>query len=172
MLMSFYGFSRGYDNLILLVILVLYRLLVLRSTGKSKYQCTHYPIGSTIYHSLFSTGNAIHPSNYIGLENYNFLMEDDIFWKVLKNNMIYSMCTVPLSIGFALGIALLINRNIKGRSLVRMSFFTSTCITNDCGSKYLAVFLISNIRVKRQGGMLFRALSGEITVMAAFQQAG
>ena len=43
MLMSLYGFSRGYDNLILLVILVLYRLLVLRSTGKSKYQCTHFP---------------------------------------------------------------------------------------------------------------------------------
>ena len=74
---------------------------------------THYPIGSTIYHSLFSTGNAVHPSTYTGLENYSLLMEDDIFWKVLKNNMIYSMCTVPLSIAFALGMALLINRNIK-----------------------------------------------------------
>lgn len=89
---------------------------------------THYPIVSTIYHSLFSTGNAVHPSSYIGLENYTFLMEDDIFWKVLKNNMIYSMCTVPLSIALALGMALLINRNIKGRSLVRMSFFTPTVL--------------------------------------------
>lgn len=89
---------------------------------------THYPIGSTIYHSLFSNGSATHPSTYTGLENYNFLLEDDNFWKVLKNNMIYSMCTVPLSIAFALGMALLINRNIKGRSLVRMSFFTPTVL--------------------------------------------
>lgn len=89
---------------------------------------THYPIGSTIYHSLVSTGNAVHPSTYIGLENYAFLMKDAIFWKVLKNNMIYSMCTVPLSIAFALGMALLINLNIKGRSLVRMSFFTPTVL--------------------------------------------
>lgn len=89
---------------------------------------THYPIGSTIYHSLFSTGNAVHPSIYTGLENYTLLMEDDIFWKVLRNNMIYSMCTVPLSIAFALGMALLINRNIKGRFLVRMSFFTPTVL--------------------------------------------
>ncbi|MCP4339119.1 MAG: sugar ABC transporter permease, partial [Desulfobulbaceae bacterium] len=40
----------------------------------------------------------------------------------------YSMCTVPLSIAFALGMALLINRNIKGRFLVRMSFFTPTVL--------------------------------------------
>jgi len=73
-------------------------------------------------------GTATRPEVFIGLENYSYLMDDEIFWKVLSNNLIYSMCTVPFSIAIALGMALLINRNIKGRSLVRMSFFTPTVL--------------------------------------------
>ena len=89
---------------------------------------THFPIGSNLFHSLFSMGTVTRPATFIGLENYAFLMDDDIFWKVLSNNLVYSMCTVPLSVAIALGMALLINRNIKGRSLVRMSFFTPTVL--------------------------------------------
>lgn len=89
---------------------------------------THYPIFSTLYHSLFSTGTAAKPAEFTGLENYTYLLEDEIFWKVLKNNLVYSMCTVPLSIGMALGMALLVNRKIKGRGFVRMSFFTPTVL--------------------------------------------
>jgi len=89
---------------------------------------THYPIVSNLYHSLFSMGTVTRPEVYIGLENYRYLFEDEIFIKVLKNNFIYSMCTVPFSVAIALGMALLINRNIKGRSLVRMSFFTPTVL--------------------------------------------
>ena len=89
---------------------------------------THYPIGANIFHSLFSMGTVTRPETFIGLENYVYLMDDAIFWKVLSNNLIYSMCTVPISIVIALGMALLINRNIKGRSLVRMSFFTPTVL--------------------------------------------
>jgi sn-glycerol 3-phosphate transport system permease protein len=89
---------------------------------------THFPIGSSMVHSLFSMGTAARPSTFIGLENYAFLMDDDIFWKVLKNNLVYSFCTVPLSISIALGMALLINGKLKGRSLVRMAFFTPTVL--------------------------------------------
>lgn len=89
---------------------------------------THYPIVSNLYHSLFSMGTVTRPEVFIGLENYSYLMDDEIFWKVLSNNLVYSMCTVPFSIAIALGMALLINRNIKGRSLVRMSFFTPTVL--------------------------------------------
>jgi len=89
---------------------------------------THYPIFSSLYHSLFSNGTPLKPAEFIGIENYSYLIEDEIFWKVLKNNLIYSMCTVPLSVAMALGMALLVNRNLKGRGLVRMSFFTPTVL--------------------------------------------
>jgi len=89
---------------------------------------THYPIFSTIFHSLYSNGTLAKPADFIGLENYAYLINDEIFWKVLKNNMIYSMCTVPISIAMALGMALLVNRKLKGQGLVRMSFFTPTVL--------------------------------------------
>lgn len=89
---------------------------------------THFPIGSTIFHSLFSMGTATRPSTFIGLDNYVYLLDDPIFWKVLKNNLVYSLCTVPISILMALGMAMLINRNIKARSIVRMAFFTPTVL--------------------------------------------
>jgi sn-glycerol 3-phosphate transport system permease protein len=89
---------------------------------------THYPICSNLFHSLFSMGTATRPETFIGLDNYRFLMDDDIFWKVLKNNLVYSMCTVPISVAMALAMALLVNRNIKGQALVRMSFFTPTVL--------------------------------------------
>lgn len=89
---------------------------------------THYPICSNLFHSLFSMGTATRPETFIGLENYKFLMDDDIFWKVLKNNLVYSMCTVPISVAMALGMAILVNRKIKGQALVRMSFFTPTVL--------------------------------------------
>ena len=89
---------------------------------------THFPIVSSLFHSLFSTGTATRPAEFIGLENYTYLLEDEIFWKVLFNNFLYSFCTVPMSIAMALGMAMLINRNIKGRSFIRMSFFTPTVL--------------------------------------------
>jgi len=89
---------------------------------------THYPIITTLYHSFFSTGTAAHPAKFIGLENYSYLLKDEIFWKVLSNNFLYSVCTVPISIAIALGMALLVNRNIKGLSLIRMSFFSPTIL--------------------------------------------
>ena len=89
---------------------------------------THYPIAANLYHSFFATGNAVNPETFIGLDNYRFLLEDEYFWKVLKNNLIYSMCTVPASIALAMSMALLVNRKIRGRSLVRMSFFTPTVL--------------------------------------------
>ncbi|MBU0970610.1 MAG: sugar ABC transporter permease, partial [Proteobacteria bacterium] len=115
------GFQSGYRNHINGWLLVLPAVFMISLF-------THFPIVSNIFHSLFSMGTATRPSVFIGLENYAFLMDDNIFWKVLSNNLIYSMCTVPLSIAMALGMALLINRNIKGRSLVRMSFFTPTVL--------------------------------------------
>ena len=59
---------------------------------------THYPTVATLVQSLFSEGTAIRPSVFVGLENYQMLAEDDIFWKVLGNNMWYALGTIPTSI--------------------------------------------------------------------------
>ena len=89
---------------------------------------THYPTVATVIDSLFSKGSAIRPSRFVGLANYEMMIEDPIFWKVLTNNAWFALGTIPTSIMLAIVMALLVNRSIPGRFLVRMAYFTPTIL--------------------------------------------
>lgn len=89
---------------------------------------THYPIVATVIESFFTKGSAIRPSRFAGLANYESLIEDPIFWKVLVNNLWFALGTIPTSIALALAMALLVNRAMPGRAMVRMAFFTPTIL--------------------------------------------
>jgi len=89
---------------------------------------THYPTVATIIDSLFSKGTVIRPSRFVGLANYDAMMEDPVFWKVLSNNMWFALGTIPTSIILAIVMALLVNRAMPGRSFVRMAYFTPTIL--------------------------------------------
>ena len=89
---------------------------------------THYPTVATIIDSLFSKGTVVRPSRFIGLANYEMLVNDPIFWKVFINNAWFAFGTIPTSIVLAILMALFVNRSLPGRSLVRMAFFTPTIL--------------------------------------------
>jgi len=89
---------------------------------------THYPTIATVINSLFSKGTLIRPSRFVGLANYKMMIEDPIFWKVLSNNAWFAIGTIPTSIILAIVMALLVNRAIPFRFLVRMAFFTPTIL--------------------------------------------
>jgi sn-glycerol 3-phosphate transport system permease protein len=89
---------------------------------------THYPTLRTIWESFFSRGSSLRPSRFIGLDNYRAMFDDPIFWKVLINNLWFALGTIPTSIMLALTMALLVNRALPGRALVRMAFFTPTIL--------------------------------------------
>ena len=89
---------------------------------------THYPMVATIIDSLFSKATAIRPSRFVGLMNYERMVEDPIFWKVLGNNLWFALGTIPTAIALAIGMALLVNRALPGRAMVRMAYFTPTIL--------------------------------------------
>jgi sn-glycerol 3-phosphate transport system permease protein len=89
---------------------------------------THYPTVATVFDSFFSKGSAIRPSKFIGVGNYESMIEDPIFWKVLVNNFWFALGTIPASIALAIAMALLVNRAMPGRSLIRMAYFTPTIL--------------------------------------------
>ncbi|HWQ30494.1 MAG TPA: sugar ABC transporter permease [Negativicutes bacterium] len=60
--------------------------------------------------------------SFVGLENYIALLRNAVFLKAGYNTMIFTVIAVPLNILFSLGLALLLNRRIYGRSIIRMSF--------------------------------------------------
>ena len=89
---------------------------------------THVPALVTIWNSFLTTPRGRRPARWAGLENYETLLSDPTFWKVLKNNAIYAAGTIPLSIGIALVMALWVNRQLAGRGFVRMAYFTPTVL--------------------------------------------
>src|SRR5690349_4001381 len=89
---------------------------------------THYPAAATLWDSLFSTGSPIRPSRFVGLANYASLLEDPVFRKVLWNNFVFALGTIPTSIALALLMAVWVNAKLPGRALARMAYFTPTIL--------------------------------------------
>jgi len=82
-----------------------------------------YPILFTIYLSFFKW-DALNPMKYIGLQNYQFVLEDSIFWTSFSNTLLISvMGTIPQLI-MALLIAIFLNSAFtKFKQTFRVLFF-------------------------------------------------
>lgn len=84
---------------------------------------THYPAVATVWESLFSAARNGHPAQFVGLDNYLGLLDDDIFIKSLRNNLLYALITIPLAVTLALLMALAVNRQMRTTALIRTAFF-------------------------------------------------
>jgi len=64
------------------------------------------------------------PVKFVGLENFKALVGDKFFLASLKNTIIYSVGTVPLTLVTSLVMAVILNQEIKGRAFFRtLGFF-------------------------------------------------
>ena len=59
----------------------------------------------------------------LGESRFAVLVKDLVFWKALGNTFYFVILVVPIQIGVALGLALLVNSSIKGRTAFRTFFF-------------------------------------------------
>jgi sn-glycerol 3-phosphate transport system permease protein len=84
---------------------------------------THYPALATVWESLFSAAHNNRPAQFVGLENYRALLDDETFMLALRNNLLYAAVTIPLAVGLALLMALAVNRRMRGTAFARAAFF-------------------------------------------------
>jgi len=89
---------------------------------------THYPAVANLWHSFLSTPKADRPAAFVGVENYQQLVEDPIFWQALSNNLWYALGTIPVSMALALLMAVWVNDRIPGRGILRLAYFTPTVL--------------------------------------------
>jgi multiple sugar transport system permease protein len=82
------------------------------------------------YMSLFDW-NALAPSEsvFLGVENYVTLLNDPQFWNSLRNTAYFALLTVPSIVVVGLGLALGVNRDIKGKGVLRAIFFSPYVLT-------------------------------------------
>jgi multiple sugar transport system permease protein len=67
---------------------------------------------------------------FVGGGNYLRLLRDPLFWKVIRNTLVFVVLGVPLTVGAALGGALLVNsKAARLRGLFRTIFFAPVVTT-------------------------------------------
>jgi multiple sugar transport system permease protein len=72
----------------------------------------------------FHQWNILEPVKpYVGLANYQRLLQDAAFGRAIVNTLVYTAASVPLTMGIGLLIALLLNTSIRGRGLLRTLFY-------------------------------------------------
>lgn len=66
--------------------------------------------------------NAAEGRSFSGFDNFRQMWGDGRFWNALKNNFIFVLIGVPFQYVIALGLALLLNQEIRGQKIFRVIF--------------------------------------------------
>ena len=88
---------------------------------------TVYPVAASLFYS-FCDYSILKSPVWIGGENYAQLWADDVFWRSLRNTLFYAGLSVPLGTGVALGLALLLNNQVRGLTFFRVCFYLPSIV--------------------------------------------
>ena len=77
----------------------------------------------TLFYMSFTNWNVFGKADWTGLQNYQRLVADGSFHVAVVNTLYYSALHIPLSIGIALGLALLLNNKLRGVAFFRTAAF-------------------------------------------------
>ena len=144
---------------------------------------THFPAVATLIDSFYSTPKGSRAAVWVGVENYQVMGSDPIFWKALVNNLWFALATIPLSIALALWMALWVNERIAGRTFLRMAYFTPTILPMIAVANIWLFFYTPQYGLLEQisGALGFPAHNwlgsqstalGAITLVAVWKEAG
>ncbi|MEZ4719757.1 MAG: sugar ABC transporter permease [Caldilineaceae bacterium] len=81
-----------------------------------------YPMVASLYYS-FTEYHIKQPLDWIGLQNYVRMVNDDLFWRALYNTLYMVVFSVPLSLAISFICALLLNIKIPGQSIYRVIYY-------------------------------------------------
>ena len=68
--------------------------------------------------------DGIDPAQFVGLQNFQRMLQDDLIFKALGNNALYAIGTVTGKVILSLGLAVLLNQGLKARGFYRTALFT------------------------------------------------
>jgi len=82
-----------------------------------------YPLLNMFYLSTFSWDGLSPTKTFVGLANFQQLSTDPIFYVTLRNTVIWVVFSGGLSLIVGLGLALLVNQRLPGRTIFRTIYF-------------------------------------------------
>jgi len=80
------------------------------------------PLFFSFYLSFHQWNVLIPQKPFIGLKNFQTLLQDAFFWKAMKNTALYTL-QVPVGMSISLFVAILMNQQIRGVNFLRTLYF-------------------------------------------------
>jgi ABC-type sugar transport system permease subunit len=112
-----------------------------------------YPLCRSFMLAFYKTAG---PRNqlFIGLQNFQFLLQDQLFWIAVGNTTLYVIMFLSIQIPASLGLAILLNSKlVRAKSFFRFAFFSTHLV----GQVFVAVMFAQILSVR--GGLLNGLLS-------------
>lgn len=95
---------------------------------------TAFPFLASVYLS-FTRYNIVSAPSWVGVANYRILFTSDpLFWQALKVTFWYAVVAVPLGVVAGVGLALLLNLELRGMSLFRTIFYLPSIVPSVASS--------------------------------------
>jgi len=82
-----------------------------------------WPVIKAIQYSLFSWKGYGPLVDFVGLQNYLYVLKNEVFQDALVHNLIIVVLSIAIQLPLGLAIALLLNRKIRGQGLLRTIVF-------------------------------------------------
>lgn len=82
-----------------------------------------FPVFMAAYYGFFRWKGFGPPTDFIGLQNYVTILTDQLFLSAMQHNAFIVVLSLVMQGPIAIAFALLLNQQIKGRSLIRVLIF-------------------------------------------------
>ena len=82
-----------------------------------------FPIVQAVHYSFFKWNGLTPLTDFVGLANYQRALADPVFQGAVSHNVFIIVLSLVVQIPFALGLALMLNRRFRGRTILRLVFF-------------------------------------------------
>ncbi|MFI9285498.1 carbohydrate ABC transporter permease [Streptomyces werraensis] len=87
------------------------------------------PVALAAYYGFYRWKGYGDPTDWVGLNNYRLILTDPAFHDVLWHNGLILVLSLAVQGPLAIGLALLLNRRIRGRSTIRVLVFVPYIIS-------------------------------------------
>ncbi|WP_031526170.1 carbohydrate ABC transporter permease [Streptomyces sp. NRRL F-5123] len=88
-----------------------------------------FPVALAAYYGFYRWHGYGAPTDWVGLNNYKLILKDPAFQQVLKHSFMIMGLSLVIQGPLAIGLALLLNQKIRGRSVIRVLIFVPYIIS-------------------------------------------
>jgi multiple sugar transport system permease protein len=100
-----------------------------------------YPLVYSLYISRYDWG-VFGKIETLGWDNYRKLAHDEIFWRAIKNTLLYTVVIVPVEMALALTLAVIVNAGIRGKAFFRSAFYFPS-LASSAAITAIAIYILS-----------------------------